>query len=305
MLCGVGMDSSRDVGCSPELMDEDELELLPVFGCWGAEAGGPKVDKPQGRLRCASSLLGVSWQQPAAKQALARTQLRVTWCAMIRIPGRRRWSLSGSRVARKSSTSNPPPAIPTRLDWSIERHSEAAELIHRAQPKWRPYYPPCGRREPWPPVSSKSNDGPCRTLPSPAPASPFCAPREDGKGSVSDPCGQSSNGGRLQLLSRRYESSTFPARGRKTGPRLTGLRPYRDGIRCDGPTRPLYREPPRSAPPTRSHLCPYKCSCRPTARQGCTVVVPFREEMGKRHLKVTGDLGRIVFIVWLPLLRDG
>lgn len=32
------------------------------------------------------------------------------------------------------------------------------------------------------------------------------------------------------------------------------------------------------------------------ARQGCTVIIPFREEMTKRHLKVTGDLGRIVFI---------
>lgn len=32
------------------------------------------------------------------------------------------------------------------------------------------------------------------------------------------------------------------------------------------------------------------------ARSGCTVVVPFRDEMGKRHLKVTGDLGRVVFI---------
>ncbi|KAM3448418.1 hypothetical protein MY5147_009906 [Beauveria neobassiana] len=32
------------------------------------------------------------------------------------------------------------------------------------------------------------------------------------------------------------------------------------------------------------------------ARQGCTVVIPFREEMAKRHLKVTGDLGRVVFI---------
>ncbi|OAR05968.1 hypothetical protein LLEC1_01302 [Akanthomyces lecanii] len=32
------------------------------------------------------------------------------------------------------------------------------------------------------------------------------------------------------------------------------------------------------------------------ARQGCTVVVPFREEITKRHLKVTGDLGRVVFI---------
>ncbi|KAJ9659769.1 Protein-lysine N-methyltransferase efm5 [Coniosporium apollinis] len=32
------------------------------------------------------------------------------------------------------------------------------------------------------------------------------------------------------------------------------------------------------------------------ARQGTTVVVPFREEMAKRHLKVAGDLGRVVFI---------
>ena len=27
------------------------------------------------------------------------------------------------------------------------------------------------------------------------------------------------------------------------------------------------------------------------------MVVPFREEMAKRHLKVTGDLGRVVFMV--------
>ncbi|RYP80227.1 hypothetical protein DL769_002585 [Monosporascus sp. CRB-8-3] len=32
------------------------------------------------------------------------------------------------------------------------------------------------------------------------------------------------------------------------------------------------------------------------ARQGCQVVVPFRDEMGKRHLKLTGDLGRAVFL---------
>ncbi|KAI8301595.1 hypothetical protein K4K61_008665 [Colletotrichum sp. SAR11_59] len=32
------------------------------------------------------------------------------------------------------------------------------------------------------------------------------------------------------------------------------------------------------------------------ARQGCTVVIPFREEMAKRHLKVSGDLGRVVFV---------
>ena len=32
------------------------------------------------------------------------------------------------------------------------------------------------------------------------------------------------------------------------------------------------------------------------ARKGCQVVVPFREEMAKRHLKVTGDLGRVSFV---------
>jgi NADH dehydrogenase (ubiquinone) 1 alpha subcomplex subunit 9 len=32
------------------------------------------------------------------------------------------------------------------------------------------------------------------------------------------------------------------------------------------------------------------------ARQGCSVVVLYREEMAKRHLKVTGDLGRVTFI---------
>jgi len=31
------------------------------------------------------------------------------------------------------------------------------------------------------------------------------------------------------------------------------------------------------------------------ARSGCTVIVPFREEMAKRHLKVSGDLGRVIF----------
>lgn len=33
------------------------------------------------------------------------------------------------------------------------------------------------------------------------------------------------------------------------------------------------------------------------ARSGCTVVIPYREEMTKRHLKVSGDLGKVVFIV--------
>jgi NADH dehydrogenase (ubiquinone) 1 alpha subcomplex subunit 9 len=37
-----------------------------------------------------------------------------------------------------------------------------------------------------------------------------------------------------------------------------------------------------------------------TARSGCTVIVPFREEMAKRHLKLAGDLGRVVFNVLFP-----
>lgn len=28
------------------------------------------------------------------------------------------------------------------------------------------------------------------------------------------------------------------------------------------------------------------------------MVIPYREEMTKRHLKVTGDLGRVTFMVW-------
>lgn len=32
------------------------------------------------------------------------------------------------------------------------------------------------------------------------------------------------------------------------------------------------------------------------ARRGCTIVVPFREEMTKRHLKVAGDLGKVIFL---------
>lgn len=34
------------------------------------------------------------------------------------------------------------------------------------------------------------------------------------------------------------------------------------------------------------------------ARQGCQVIIPYREEMAKRHLKVMGDLGKVVFLEW-------
>lgn len=32
------------------------------------------------------------------------------------------------------------------------------------------------------------------------------------------------------------------------------------------------------------------------ARQGSTVIIPFRDEMSKRHLKVAGDLGRVIYM---------
>lgn len=32
------------------------------------------------------------------------------------------------------------------------------------------------------------------------------------------------------------------------------------------------------------------------AKRGCQVIIPYREEMSKRHLKVTGDLGRVVMM---------
>lgn len=40
------------------------------------------------------------------------------------------------------------------------------------------------------------------------------------------------------------------------------------------------------------------------AKKGCTVVVPYREEMAKRHLKLTGDLGRVHFLVALTHVID-
>ena len=34
------------------------------------------------------------------------------------------------------------------------------------------------------------------------------------------------------------------------------------------------------------------------AGQGCLVIIPYREEIAKRHLKLTGDLGRVNFFEW-------
>ena len=35
------------------------------------------------------------------------------------------------------------------------------------------------------------------------------------------------------------------------------------------------------------------------------MVIPYREEMAKRHLKVTGDLGKVVFVVCFPMTPTG
>jgi len=51
------------------------------------------------------------------------------------------------------------------------------------------------------------------------------------------------------------------------------------------------------------HICSLRlhsiCFMTNSAKAGTQVVVPFREEDEKRHLKVTGDLGQII-----PLVRD-
>ncbi|KAJ5976236.1 NADH-ubiquinone oxidoreductase 40 kDa subunit [Penicillium waksmanii] len=42
---------------------------------------------------------------------------------------------------------------------------------------------------------------------------------------------------------------------------------------------------------------PLACSVATSSTAlGCNVVIPYREEMAKRHLKVTGDLGRVTFL---------
>jgi hypothetical protein len=63
------------------------------------------------------------------------------------------------------------------------------------------------------------------------------------------------------------------------------------------PGRSLHREQAGYGP-IEPHEPPTLSSPSATARQGCTVIIPFREEMAQRHLKLTGDLGRIVFTEW-------
>ncbi|KAK0333132.1 Protein-lysine N-methyltransferase efm5 [Friedmanniomyces endolithicus] len=53
-------------------------------------------------------------------------------------------------------------------------------------------------------------------------------------------------------------------------------RPHRHRLRRNRLPRPLHRQPPRPA--------------------SCIVVVPFRDEYTERHLNVSGDLGRVIFI---------
>ena len=74
---------------------------------------------------------------------------------------------------------------------------------------------------------------------------------------------------------------------------------HRYRLRRHRPARPLHRQPARFDRPPRGNFTP-RLTRDTAARQGCTVIVPYREEMAKRHLKVTGDLGRVVFIVRDP-----
>lgn len=79
-------------------------------------------------------------------------------------------------------------------------------------------------------------------------------------------------------------------------PLMKVLRTYCDGFWCHWIPRTIYREQTWYA--TLGIVCGIFGLMDRTARQGCTVIVPFREEMAKRHLKVSGDLGRVIFMVW-------
>lgn len=83
--------------------------------------------------------------------------------------------------------------------------------------------------------------------------------------------------------------------GYEAKPQLTTIRPHCDRFWRNRSAWPLHCEQTRYGHPIENSYGQLLMNI--TARQGCTVVVPFREEMTKRHLKVTGDLGRIVFIV--------
>ena len=76
---------------------------------------------------------------------------------------------------------------------------------------------------------------------------------------------------------------------------------YRDSLRCDRPAWSLYCQQTRYDLAISKRIPlkrpPWLISKRFTARQGCTVIIPFRDEYNKRHLKPTGDLGKIVNIV--------
>lgn len=73
-------------------------------------------------------------------------------------------------------------------------------------------------------------------------------------------------------------------------------RPYGYCVWRDGPIGPIHRQSAGYVLRLRSGSSS-DTDATGVARQGCTVVVPFREEMTKRHLKVTGDLGRVIFVV--------
>ncbi|PQE27717.1 hypothetical protein CJF31_00009943 [Rutstroemia sp. NJR-2017a BVV2] len=85
-------------------------------------------------------------------------------------------------------------------------------------------------------------------------------------------------------FSRRISDITITRTG-KPIIRTQGGRTHCDGLWCNWIPRALYP------------MCFYWADgTYGIARQGCTVIVPYREEMAKRHLKVTGDLGRVIFM---------
>lgn len=124
---------------------DDEDELLPVFGCW-------RSTRP-------TALALRQLEQPALFSQLAALGMRVYELMQSRVLDKNHVmhnQLSGywsSLHGLHQSSDEIQPAsrdhhAPESIEWSIKQNSQVAELAPRAEPKWRPYNSPCGRRAP-------------------------------------------------------------------------------------------------------------------------------------------------------------
>ncbi|CAG9956118.1 unnamed protein product [Clonostachys rosea f. rosea IK726] len=98
------------------------------------------------------------------------------------------------------------------------------------------------------------------------------------------------------VAGKRFLSDITITRTGKPILRTEGGRPHCDSIWRNRTTGSIHCQQTGCVLPKSRRSTRIEADKEDVARQGCTVIVPFREEMTKRHLKVTGDLGRVNFI---------